>query len=326
MNKRSIINKMILLSSIGSCALLFSCKSDKETEDAYGKAIEFEELNGDIIESDIPYDNRVGTSNTAYYYDFILKYTYAIAKTDKESKESHEIKINCGLGKEVYNCIKKYENEVELYDRNQEMKLSVYRLCYPNIECFSVAKETRHLPFYDRELTSYELEYTLKPYGTKLSDIYKKDLIYTENNKLEYYFSESFKYENKEIIDTVSKDDLLPFEAYKELLEDYKKTKEEYGLLNYLFILEPSNEEDEMIKFARISDGSEERSTWDYTNPTWGKGDYAFPLGDEINFVNDNHQKNTSVLKKLISNLTNTIKYVIEDNNVTFYKIKEVAK
>ena len=152
-----------------------------------------------------------------------------------------------------------------------------------------------------------------------LEDYYSREEIYTETNTLEYFFSEEFKYGKLEVIDSVTKDDLKPFVK--------RDCKEEYGLLQYSFLLEPVDSDDEIIKYGRISDGT--GSGYNITSTKngkeeikWKKGDYAFPLYE----ANDGTvQVNRAALRMLTSYVSNCIPYVIEGNNVTFNTSKEVA-
>ena len=319
MNKLSIISKMILLSSIASCALLFSCKSDAETEDADGNKIEFLESKGDTIRSNAPGNINVDVKELSSYHSNVLHYGYATAKTDKETNESHNVKVKYGIGETLYNHIKYYEDKVDLYDKTQKMKLTIYRISFANVECYLLGNNIITYPYEERTLSSYEQQRTNKPASSKLSDCYKRDVIYTETNELGYYFSEDFLYGNLEIDDLISKEDLMPFEKYMDGVS-------EYGLLQYYFVLEPLNEDDEIIKFARKSDYKDmnEASTKDgYDIIRWEQGDYVFPLGDR-NYTNNTH--NGPALRLFTSYINSEIKYVIEGNNVTFYTYKEATK
>ena len=53
--KRNIISKIILLSSVSFCALLFSCgeKSLTSTKDINGEIIEFEDISEETIDGDL---------------------------------------------------------------------------------------------------------------------------------------------------------------------------------------------------------------------------------------------------------------------------------
>ena len=320
MNKRSIINKMILLSSISACALLFSCgKSATETEDLNGKIIEFENIGGKTIDSNIPASKTYYSMSEYQALDKVLKYAYTSPTTDIETKESHEVKIKYGIGDVLYNHIKKYENEVELYNKNQEIKLSIFRMSYPSLNFYDIAKEIKEYPYYDRELYDRELYITKKPEGTKISEICQKDVIYTETNTLEYYFSESFKYDKLEFIDTITKDKLSALDS---------TDKAQYGILQYFFLLEPSNDSDEIIEFCRLA--NEEGSTKAPTKNgmediTWQADNYVFPIANIDDPVFGKRQINHSALRMLPSSLNSGLTYVIEDNNVTFYTKKEVA-
>ena len=111
----------------------------------------------------------------------------------------------------------------------------------------------------------------------------------------------------------------MPFEKYMDGVL-------EYGVLQYCFVLEPLNEDDEIIKFARKSDYKDmaEASTKDgYDIISWEQGDYVFPLGDR-NYTNNTH--NGPALRLFTSYINSEIKYVIEGNNVTFYTYKEATK
>ncbi len=309
MNKRSIINKMILLSSISACALLFSCA---------GSTIEFENITGDEIVI-----NRVGWWDEAYT---VLEDTYALSKTDSLANSSHDVNISYGIGDRLLNHIKKYENEIELFDKTQELKLSIFRICYANYEDFTVGQYIVRYPYYNvyfnNNLPSEKekLEWAVYPYidGTMLEDYYSREEIYTETNTLEYFFSEEFKYGKLEVIDSVTKDDLKPFVK--------RDCKEEYGLLQYSFLIEPLDNNEEIIKFCRVSDRGESDNRVPTKNGiesvSWNKGDYAFPLYE----ANDGTiQVNRAALRMLTSYVSNCIPYVIEGNNVTFNTSKEVA-
>ena len=317
MDKRFIINKMMLLASIASCALLFSCKSDKETENAYGKTIEFVESKGDIIKSNSP--STLDVKELSSYHSNILHFAYAIAKTDNEANESHNVKVKYGIGETLYKHIKYYENKVDSYDKAQKMKLTIYRISFANEECYLLGNNIITYPYEERDLSSYELQRTNKPASSKLSDCYKRDVIYTETNELGYYFSEDFLYGNLEIDDLISKDDLMPYEPTNDAIR-------EYGILQYYYVLEPLDENDEIIKFARKSDyeGMYDVATKDgYEVISWNQGDYVFPLGEENYMYKNEH--NSPVLRLFTSYVNSEIKYVIEGNNVTFYTYKEAA-
>ncbi|MBQ6783215.1 MAG: hypothetical protein IJP63_04355 [Acholeplasmatales bacterium] len=317
MNKRSIINKMILLSSISACALLFSCgKSETETKDKEGNTIEFENITSDEIEI-----NRVRWWDEAYT---VLEDTYAISRTDSLANSSHDVNISYGIGDRLLNHIKKYENEVELFEKTQELKLSIFRICYANYQDFSIGQNIARNPYYNvyfNNLPDYEKKSgrNIETYidGTNYEDYYSRVEVYSEINNLEYYFSDDFKYGKLEIIDNITKDDLKPFVK--------RDCSEEYGLLQYSFLLEPVDSDDEIIKYGRISDGSGNERTYTKNgveSVSWNKGDYAFPLYE----ANDGTvQVNRAALRMLTSYVSNCIPYVIEGNNVTFNTSKEVA-
>ena len=310
MNKRSIINKMILLSSISACALLFSCA---------GSTIEFKNITGDeiVINRALRWDE----ANT------VLEDTYALSKTDSLANSSHDVNISYGIGDRLLNHIKKYENEIELFDKTQELKLSIFRICYANYEDFTVGQYIVRYPYYNvyfnNNLPSEKekLGWAVYPYidGTMLEDYYSREEIYTETNTLEYFFSEEFKYGKLEVIDSVTKDDLKPFVK--------RDCKEEYGLLQYSFLIEPLDNNEEIIKFCRVCDRS--GNGW-YTSTKNGKeeimcekGDYVFPCSE----LNDNTvQKNYPALRMLTSYVSNCIPYVIEGDNVIFNTSKEVVE
>ena len=309
MNKRFIINKMILLSSISACALLFSCA---------GSTIEFKNITDDEIVI-----NRVPWWDEAYT---VLEDTYALSKTDSLANSSHDVNISYGIGDRLLNHIKKYENKIELFDKTQELKLSIFRICYANYEDFTVGQYIVRYPYYNvyfnNNLPSEKekLEWAVYPYidGTMLEDYYLREEIYTETNTLEYFFSEEFKYGKLEVIDSVTKDDLKPFVK--------RDCKEEYGLLQYSFLIEPLDNNEEIIKFCRVSDRGESDNRVPTKNGiesvSWNKGDYAFPLYE----ANDGTiQVNRAALRMLTSYVSNCIPYVIEGNNVTFNTSKEVA-
>ena len=309
MNKRFIINKMILLSSISACALLFSCG---------GSTIEFKNITDDEIVI-----NRVPWWDEAYT---VLEDTYALSKTDSLANSSHDVNISYGIGDRLLNHIKKYENKIELFDKTQELKLSIFRICYANYEDFTVGQYIVRYPYYNvyfnNNLPSEKekLEWAVYPYidGTMLEDYYSREEIYTETNTLEYFFSEEFKYGKLEVIDSVTKDDLKPFVK--------RDCKEEYGLLQYSFLIEPLDNNEEIIKFCRVSDRGESDNRVPTKNGiesvSWNKGDYAFPLYE----ANDGTiQVNRAALRMLTSYVSNCIPYVIEGNNVTFNTSKEVA-
>ena len=309
MNKRSIINKMILLSSISACALLSSCG---------GSTIEFKNITDDEIVI-----NRVPWWDEAYT---VLEDTYALSKTDSLANSSHDVNISYGIGDRLLNHIKKYENKIELFDKTQELKLSIFRICYANYEDFTVGQYIVRYPYYNvyfnNNLPSEKekLEWAVYPYidGTMLEDYYSREEIYTETNTLEYFFSEEFKYGKLEVIDSVTKDDLKPFVK--------RDCKEEYGLLQYSFLIEPLDNNEEIIKFCRVSDRGESDNRVPTKNGiesvSWNKGDYAFPLYE----ANDGTiQVNRAALRMLTSYVSNCIPYVIEGNNVTFNTSKEVA-
>jgi len=311
MNKRFIINKMILLSSISACALLFSCG---------GSTIEFKNITDDEIVI-----NRVPWWDEAYT---VLEDTYALSKTDSLANSSHDVNISYGIGDRLLNHIKKYENKIELFDKTQELKLSIFRICYANYEDFTVGQYIVRYPYYNvyfnNNLPSEKekLEWAVYPYidGTMLEDYYSREEIYTETNTLEYFFSEEFKYGKLEVIDSVTKDDLKPFVK--------RDCKEEYGLLQYSFLLEPVDSDDEIIKYGRISDGT--GSGYNITSTKngkeeikWKKGDYVFPCSE----LNDNTiQYNYPALRMLTSYVSNCIPYVIEGDNVIFNTSKEVVE
>jgi hypothetical protein len=317
MNKRSIINKMILLSSISACALLFSCgKSETETKDEEGNTIEFENITSDEIEI-----NRVGSWHKTYY---ITQDTYAISRTDSLANSSHKVTISYGIGDRLLNHIKEYENEVELFEKTQELKLSIFRICYANYQDFSIGQNIARNPYYNvyfNNLPDFEKKggRNIETYidGTNYEDYYSRVEVYSEINNLEYYFSDDFKYGKLEIIDNITKDDLKPFVK--------RDCTEEYGLLQYSFLLEPVDSDDEIIKYGRISDGSGNERTYTKNgieSVSWKKGDYAFPLCE----ANDGTvQVNRTALRMLTSYVSNCIPYVIEGNNVTFNTSKEVA-
>lgn len=317
MNKRSIINKMILLSSISACALLFSCgKSETETKDKEGNTIEFENITSDEIEI-----NRVRWWDEAYT---VLEDTYAISRTDSLANSSHDVNISYGIGDRLLNHIKKYENEVELFEKTQELKLSIFRICYANYQDFSIGQNIARNPYYNvyfNNLPDYEKKSgrNIETYidGTNYEDYYSRVEVYSEINNLEYYFSDDFKYGKLEIIDNITKDDLKPFVK--------RDCSEEYGLLQYSFLLEPVDSDDEIIKYGRISDGSGNERTYTKNgveSVSWNKGDYAFLLYE----ANDGTvQVNRAALRMLTSYVSNCIPYVIEGNNVTFNTSKEVA-
>ncbi|MCR5646812.1 MAG: hypothetical protein K6F81_00850 [Acholeplasmatales bacterium] len=309
MKKRLFFNKMLLLASISSSLFLFSCA---------GSTIEFENITGDEIVI-----NRVGWWDEAYT---VLEDTYALSKTDSLANSSHDVNISYGIGDRLLNHIKKYENEIELFDKTQELKLSIFRICYANYEDFTVGQYIVRYPYYNvyfnNNLPSEKekLEWAVYPYidGTMLEDYYSREEIYTETNTLEYFFSEEFKYGKLEVIDSVTKDDLKPFVK--------RDCKEEYGLLQYSFLIEPLDNNEEIIKFCRVSDTGESDNRVPTKNGiesvSWNKGDYAFPLYE----ANDGTiQVNRATLRMLTSYVSNCIPYVIEGNNVTFNTSKEVA-
>ena len=314
MNKRNVFSKMILLLSIASCALLFSCgKSDKQVE-FKGEIVTFKEVDGDKIEEGLPYQDKYLVDSKNQRLDRVIKYAYANATTDIETKESHEVKIKYGIGDELYNHIKKYENEVELYDKSQQLKLTIYRISYPNHMYFEVARFIAKCPYYNKELTGSDW-----PSGTTFKDLYKRDVIYTETNTLEYYFSASFKYGSLEITDNITKDDLKPV-----ILDN---TRKGFGILQYSFVLEPVNENDEIIKYCRRATqfGKAESVTKNgYENIEMHEGDYVFPVAELVDGNGGKRVVNHPALRMLPSSLNNSISYVIDGNNVTFYVSKEV--
>ncbi len=319
--KRNIISKIILLSSISSCALLFSCgeKSLTSTKDINGEIIEFEDISEETIDYNLPTE-RIYTGMYQYEsLDRVLKYAYTTPKTDFRNKNSHNVIIKYGIGDELYNHIKKYENEAELYDKTQQIKLSIYRMSYSCIDYFEGLEEVREYPYYDRELTKKDSSYIRNSSGTKLSDFYRKEVIYTEINTLGYYFSEEFKYDKLEYTDTVTKDDLEPVVA--------GRSNDAYGILQYFFLLEPLNESDEIIKYGRKANeaGSRKAATKSGMETiTWEKDDYVFPIADIEHSVFGKRQINHSALRMLNSRLNITMTYRINDNNVLFYYSKEL--
>ena len=319
MNKRFIINKMILLSSISACALLLSCgKSETETKDEEGNTIEFENITSDEIEI-----NRVGWWSKTLY---ITQDTYAISRTDSLANSSHKVTISYGIGDRLLNHIKKYENEVELFEKTQELKLSIFRICYANYQDFSIGQNIARNPYYNvyfNNLPDYEKKSgrNIETYidGTNYEDYYSRVEVYSEINNLEYYFSDDFKYGKLEIIDNITKDDLKPFVK--------RDCSEEYGLLQYSFLLEPVDSDDEIIKYGRISDGSGNDRIYTKNGVEqvdWTKGDYAFPISMSYDGASY-YQSNRAALRMLTSYVSNCIPYVIDGDNVTFNTSKEVA-
>ena len=319
MNKRSIINKMILLSSISACALLFACgKSETETKDKEGNTIEFENITSDEIEI-----NRVGWWSKTLY---ITQDTYAISRTDSLANSSHKVTISYGIGDRLLNHIKKYENEVELFEKTQELKLSIFRISYANYQDFSIGQNIARNPYYNvyfNNLPDYEKKSgrNIETYidGTNYEDYYSRVEVYSEINNLEYYFSDDFKYGKLEIIDNITKDDLKPFVK--------RDCSEEYGLLQYSFLLEPVDSDDEIIKYGRISDGSGNDRIYTKNGVEqvdWTKGDYAFPISMSYDGASY-YQSNRAALRMLTSYVSNCIPYVIDGDNVTFNTSKEVA-
>lgn len=321
MNKRSIFSKVVLFSAISSCALLFSCsKSETETKDEAGNTVEFENITSDeIVINRVLWWDEVNT---------VLKDTYALSKTDSLANFSHDVNISYGIGDRLLNHIKKYENEIELFDKTQELKLSIFRICYANYEDFTVGQYIVRYPYYNvyfnNNLPSEKekLGWAVYPYidGTMLEDYYSREEIYTETNTLEYFFSEEFKYGKLEVIDSVTKDDLKPFVK--------RDCKEEYGLLQYSFLIEPLDNNEEIIKFCRVCDGT--GSGYNITSTKNGKeeimykkGDYVFPFS-ELNY--NTIQENYPALRMLTSYVSNCIPYVIEGDNVIFNTSKEVVE
>lgn len=314
MNKRSIIDKVVLLSAFSSCALLFSCgKSDKQVE-FKDEIVTFKEVDGDKIEDGLPYQDKYLVDSENQRLDRVIKYAYTNATTDYETKESHEVKIKYGIGDVLYNHIKKYENEVELYDKTQQLKLTIFRISYPNHMYLDTAGYIAKCPYYNKELNANDW-----PLGTTFNDLYKRDVVYTETNVLEYYFSDSFKYGNLEITDTITKDDLKPV-----TLDNYGKG---LGILQYSFVLEPVNENDEIINYCRKATqfGKTEAVTKNgYEKIEMHEGDYVFPIADLVDGNGGKRVVNHPALRMLPSSLNNSTYYVIDGNNVTFYKSGEV--
>lgn len=319
MNKRNVFSKMILLSSITSCTLLFSCgKSETETKGVNGRTIEFEKINGDKIEI-----NHVNGWESSYN---ILEDTFTISRTDSLANSSHEVKISYGIGDRLLNHIKNNDKAVELFDDGQKLKLSIFRICYANYQDFTIGQHIARNPYYNiyfNNLPDYEKKSGrgVETYidGTNYDDYYSRVEVYSEINNLEYYFSDDFKYGKLEVIDNVTKDDLKPFVK--------RDCNEEYGLLQYSFLLEPLDSDDEIIKYARVSD----RSGSDYISTknglervSWNKGDYAFPISMSYDGASY-YQRNRAAIRMLTSYVSNCIPYVIDGDNVTFNTSKEVA-
>ncbi len=314
MKKRLFFNKILLLASIASCALLFSCgESDNQVQFKFG-IVTFKEVDGDKIEVGLPYQDEYLVDSKNQRLDRFIKYAYANATTDIETKESHEVKIKYGIGDELYNHIKKYENQVELYDKTQQLKLTIFRISYPNYSYFEFARFIAKCPYYNPELNANNW-----PSGTTFKDLYKRDVIYTETNTLEYYFSDSFKYGSLEITDNITKDDLKPVIFYI--------NGKGYGILQYSFVLEPVNENDEIIKYCRRATqfGKAEAVTKNgYENIEMHEGDYVFPVAELVDGNGGKRVVNHPALRMLSSSLNNSTSYVIDGSNVTFYVSKEV--
>lgn len=196
MNKRSIFSKVVLFSAILPCALLFSCgKSETETKDEAGNTVEFENITSDeIVINRVLWWDEVNT---------VLKDTYALSKTDSLANFSHDVNISYGIGDRLLNHIKKYENEIELFDKTQELKLSIFRICYANYENFTVGQYIVRYPYYNvyfnNNLPSEKekLGWAVYPYidGTMLEDYYSREEIYTETNTLEYFLVKNLNME-----------------------------------------------------------------------------------------------------------------------------------
>ena len=312
--------KRLFFSSIFLLFLASCSKSETETKNEEGDTIEFENITSDEIEI-----NRVGWWDKTYY---ITQDTYAISRTDSLANSSHKVTISYGIGDRLLNHIKKYENEVELFEKTQELKLSIFRICYANYQDLSIGQNIARNPYYNvyfNNLPDYAYEKkgggNIETYidGTNYEDYYSRVEVYSEINNLEYYFSDDFKYGKLEIIDNITKDDLKPFVK--------RDCNEEYGLLQYSFLLEPVDSDDEIIKYGRISDGSGYDRTYTKNGVEqvdWTKGDYAFPIS-RLYVGSGYYQSNRAALRMLASYVSNCIPYVIDGDNVTFNTSKEVA-
>ena len=318
MKKRLFFNKMLLLASISSSLFLFSCGKLDNQVVFKGGIVTFKEVDGDKIEVGLPYQDQYLVDSKNQRLDRIIKDAYTNATTDIETKESHEVKIKYGIGDVLYNHIKNYENEVELYDKTQQLKLTIFRISYPNYTYFEFARFIAKCPYYNKD-NNKELNANNWPSGTTFKDLYKRDVIYTETNTLEYYFSDSFKYGSLEITDNITKDDLKPVILYN--------TGKGYGILQYSFVLEPVNENDEIIKYCRRATkyGEAEAVTKNgYENIEMHEGDYVFPIAELVDGNGGSRVVNHPALRMLPSSLNNSTSYVIDGNNVTFYVSKEV--
>lgn len=310
--------KRLFFSSIFLLFLASCGKSETETKNEAGNTIEFENIKGDTIRV-----NGIGYANVNWYHK--IQDICTISKTDSNLKEEHDVNVSFGMGKYYYDLIQEAKNRVKIYDKNQQLKLSLYRISFSNIEDYLVAKDIAKYPYYNNYFnnnpTKYNdnLEWAVYPYisGTKYEDYYSRVEIYSEVNTLEYFFSESFLYENKSYVDKVKKEDLKPFVT--------RDSKLEYGILQYAFSLEPVDENDEIIKFASTS-----------TRPI--SNHYAYPTNDGICFdmieIGDYviqvdstayYEQNYMPAFRMITGSKNTcIPYVIEDDKVQFYSYKEV--
>ena len=298
---------------------LVSCgKSEEYTKTENGSKIEFQDIKGDTVRV-----NRSPYLDVSWYEK--SKDTYTISKTDSNLEEEHDVNISFGMGKYYYELIQDTKNRVEIYDKDQKLKLSLYRISYSNIEDYLVAKDIAKYPYYNiyfnNNPTVYhdDLGWAVYPYiyGTKYEDYYSRVEIYNEVNTLEYFFSENFLYENNLFVDKVKKDDLKPFVARDSTLE--------YGILQYAFSLEPFDENDEIIKFANVAKWGLSSNSYYPTkdgicSDNTKKGGYIVPLGSSGYFENDN-----VAAFRMITGFKNTcMPYIIEDDKVQFYSYKEV--
>lgn len=298
MNRSKILKNIILFMPFLSCLALFSC-TNSEMDDDF-----FLDIKGNEISSNIPIEIDYSNSKIRQTLDRVIKYTYTAPITDIDKKASHTVTIKYGIGDLFYNTIKKYENDVLLYDKTQELKLSIYRISYNDNSSFNIVRAR----YNDKE--AYK--------DVDINQICKNDEIYTETNTLEYYFSESFKYGNKEFIDTITKDSLINY-------IDSNNPYQHRGILHYYFILEPLNDSDEVIKFGRIanSSGSSQVAKKDgYEVKIWESGDYVFPI-DDITYQNNSYEVNYPLLEILPSSLNQSISYYIDGEDVKFYTGRE---
>ena len=302
MKKRLFFNKILFLVSISSSLFLFSCgKLGTETKDANGNVIEFEDIKDKDLSSNVPIEQDYSSYNIRQSLDKVMKYTYTTPTTDKEKKETHTVTIKYGIGDLLYDNIKNYENEVDLYVKTQEIKLSMYRISYSDLHDYAEAKAIYSDPINWTNIDMYR----------------KMDLIYTETNTLGYYFSEDFKYGNLEYTDTITKDSIITNTIYNGYEHD--------GMLHYCFMLEPVNSSDQIIKFGRLANvpGAVSVATKEgYKNINWEKGDYVFPIED-LTYNDVEYKVNYPALEVLPSMLNAAISYKIDGDNVTFYTKEE---